>query len=71
MQDYVVQVTALGRVGLPNDVGGLVAFLCTEAVGWINGQRIELTGRIICKACFQETQGRQIWRYLGQISLYL
>jgi NAD(P)-dependent dehydrogenase (short-subunit alcohol dehydrogenase family) len=46
MQDYVAQVTALGRMGLPNDVGGLVAFLCTEAVGWINGQRIELTARM-------------------------
>ena len=44
MQDYVAQVTALGRVGLPDDVGGVVAFLCTEEAGWINGQRIELTG---------------------------
>jgi NAD(P)-dependent dehydrogenase (short-subunit alcohol dehydrogenase family) len=36
--------TALGRVGLPTDIGGVVAFLCSEDAGWINGQRIEVTG---------------------------
>ncbi|MFZ4928903.1 SDR family NAD(P)-dependent oxidoreductase [Chryseobacterium sp. Mn2064] len=36
--------TALGRVGLPDDIGGVVAFLCTEDAGWINGQRIEASG---------------------------
>lgn len=36
--------TALGRVGEPEDIGGIVAFLCTEDAGWINGQRIEATG---------------------------
>ena len=41
---YVAGVTALGRVGLPEDVGGVVAFLCSEEARWVNGQRIELTG---------------------------
>lgn len=36
--------TALGRVGLPDDIGGVVAFLCTEDARWINGQRIEVSG---------------------------
>jgi len=36
--------TALGRVGLPDDIGGVVAFLCTEEAYWINGQRIEVSG---------------------------
>lgn len=36
--------TALGRVGLPDDIGGVVAFLCTEDAYWINGQRIEVSG---------------------------
>lgn len=36
--------TALGRVGLPDDIGGVVAFLCTEDAGWINAQRIEASG---------------------------
>lgn len=44
MRDYVTGATALGRVGLPDDIGGVVAFLCTDEARWINGQRIELTG---------------------------
>ena len=38
--------TALGRVGVPDDIGGVIAFLCSEEAGWINGQRIEVTGGI-------------------------
>ncbi len=40
----VASVTALGRVGLPEDIGGVVAFLCSEAGRWVNGQRIEVSG---------------------------
>lgn len=40
----VAGATALGRVGLPDDIGGVVAFLCTEDAGWINAQRIEVSG---------------------------
>ncbi|HWB27080.1 MAG TPA: SDR family oxidoreductase [Chitinophagaceae bacterium] len=40
----VASVTALGRVGLPDDIGGVVAFLCTEEARWINAQRIEVSG---------------------------
>jgi NAD(P)-dependent dehydrogenase (short-subunit alcohol dehydrogenase family) len=36
----------LGRVGVPKDIGGVIAFLCTEDAGWINGQRIEVSGGI-------------------------
>ncbi|HEY4062393.1 MAG TPA: SDR family oxidoreductase [Puia sp.] len=36
--------TALGRAGLPDDIGGVVAFLCTEEARWINAQRIEVSG---------------------------
>lgn len=36
--------TALGRVGLPDDIGGVVAFLCTDDAYWINAQRIEVSG---------------------------
>ena len=36
--------TALGRVGLPDDIGGVVAFLCTEDACWITAQRIEVSG---------------------------
>ena len=40
----IASLTALGRVGLPDDVGGVVAFLCSEDAYWINGQRIEVSG---------------------------
>lgn len=40
----VANVTALGRAGLPDDIGGVVAFLCTDEARWINGQRIEVSG---------------------------
>ena len=38
--------TALGRVGLPGDIGGAVASLLSEDNRWINGQRIEVAGGI-------------------------
>jgi NAD(P)-dependent dehydrogenase (short-subunit alcohol dehydrogenase family) len=43
INSYVASITALGRVGLPDDIGGVVAFLGTEEARWINGQRIELS----------------------------
>jgi len=44
MNAQVASLTALGRVGLPDDIGGVVAFLCTDEAYWINGQRIEVSG---------------------------
>jgi len=41
---HVASVTALGRVGLPDDVGGAVAALLSEGSRWITGQRIEVSG---------------------------
>jgi len=41
---HVADATALGRVGLPDDVGSVIAFLCTEDAKWVNGQRIEVSG---------------------------
>lgn len=40
----VASITALGRVGEPDDVGGVVAFLCADEAGWVNAQRIEVSG---------------------------
>ncbi|PRD48551.1 SDR family NAD(P)-dependent oxidoreductase [Sphingobacterium haloxyli] len=40
----VASITALGRAGLPEDIGGVVAFLCTEDACWVNAQRIEVSG---------------------------
>jgi NAD(P)-dependent dehydrogenase (short-subunit alcohol dehydrogenase family) len=44
INDHIASLTALGRVGLPEDIGGVVAFLCSEDAYWINGQRIEVSG---------------------------
>jgi len=44
INEHIANLTALGRVGLPDDIGGVVAFLCTEEAYWINGQRIEVSG---------------------------
>jgi len=38
--------TALGRVGLPDDIGGLIAALLSEDGRWVNAQRIEASGGI-------------------------
>ncbi len=44
VNQHIAGLTALGRVGLPDDIGGVVAFLCTEEARWINAQRIEVSG---------------------------
>lgn len=44
INSHLASVTALGRVGVPDDIGGVVAFLCSEEARWINAQRIEASG---------------------------
>ena len=41
---FVAAQTALGRAGLPDDIGPLVASLLDASHGWISGQRIEASG---------------------------
>ncbi len=40
----VAENTALGRAGLPEDVGPVIAGLLSDAFGWVNAQRIEVSG---------------------------
>jgi len=42
----IASQTALGRVGLPDDIGGAVAALLSDGCRWINGQRVEVSGGI-------------------------
>ena len=42
----IASTTALGRVGLPNDIGSVVAFLCSDDAKWVNAQRIEVAGGV-------------------------
>jgi NAD(P)-dependent dehydrogenase (short-subunit alcohol dehydrogenase family) len=37
-------VTALGRVGLPEDIGDVISALLSPESHWINAQRIEASG---------------------------
>jgi len=41
---FIASQTALGRVGLPDDIGGLIANLLNPDNRWVNAQRIEASG---------------------------
>lgn len=41
---FIASQTALGRVGLPDDIGGVVALLLAPGSHWITAQRIEASG---------------------------
>ena len=40
----VVGQTALGRIGRPNDIAGVVAFLASPDAGWVTGHYLEASG---------------------------
>jgi NAD(P)-dependent dehydrogenase (short-subunit alcohol dehydrogenase family) len=41
---FLASVTALGRVGEADDIGGAAAALMRPGAGWITGQRVEASG---------------------------
>ena len=44
VNDFIASQTALGRVGQPEDIGGVIAALLSPDSRWINAQRIEASG---------------------------
>ncbi|MBI3896984.1 MAG: SDR family oxidoreductase [Gammaproteobacteria bacterium] len=44
LNHFLAAQTALGRVGVPDDIGGVIASLFSEDSRWINAQRIEASG---------------------------
>jgi NAD(P)-dependent dehydrogenase (short-subunit alcohol dehydrogenase family) len=44
INDTIAGATALGRVGLPDDVGSAVAAILSDDFAWANGTRIEVSG---------------------------
>lgn len=46
MKGFLAANAALGRVGQADDIGTVVAFLCSDDSKWVNGQRIEVSGGI-------------------------
>jgi len=46
LNTMISNLTVLGRVGEADDIGGVVAFLCSDDAKWVNAQRIEVSGGI-------------------------
>lgn len=44
VNNSLAEITPLGRVGQPDDIGSAVAALLSNNMRWVNGQRIEVTG---------------------------
>jgi len=44
VNDFVASVTAMGRPGLPDDIGPAIASLLADDNRWITAQRIEISG---------------------------
>jgi len=44
VNQHLAGLTALGRVGLPDDIGPMIASLLCEDNRWVNAQRIEVSG---------------------------
>ncbi len=47
LQQGLAAQTAMGRVGRPDDIGGVIAALLSGETQWITGQRIEASGGLI------------------------
>lgn len=46
LNQMIASQTALGRVGLPEDIGQVMSALLSDDMGWVNGQRVEVSGGI-------------------------
>jgi len=46
-KDYYLKQAALGRAGKPEDVSGVVAFLCSDAAAYVTGQTIVVDGGVL------------------------
>lgn len=46
-REFLIEQAALGRAGKPEDVSGAVAFLCSDAAGYITGQTLVVDGGVL------------------------
>jgi NAD(P)-dependent dehydrogenase (short-subunit alcohol dehydrogenase family) len=44
---FIASQTALGRVGVPDDIGPMITSLLSEDNRWVNAQRIEVSGGML------------------------
>lgn len=47
LNQMIASQTALGRVGMPDDIGGVIASLLSDDNRWVNAQRIEASGGML------------------------
>lgn len=47
LNGQIAGLTAMGRVGLPDDIGAAAAALLADGNGWMTGQRIEVSGGML------------------------
>ena len=47
VREFLIKQAALGRAGKPEDVSGVVAFLCSDAAGYMTGQTLVVDGGIV------------------------
>jgi 3-oxoacyl-[acyl-carrier protein] reductase len=47
MRDMILKNAALGRPGTPQDVSGVVSFLCSDAAGYVTGQTLVVDGGVV------------------------
>jgi len=46
-REFLIKQAALGRAGKPEDVSGVVAFLCSDAAGYVTGQTLVVDGGVL------------------------
>jgi len=46
-REFMLKQTALGRAGRPEDVSGVVSFLCSDAAGYMTGQTLVIDGGVV------------------------
>jgi 3-oxoacyl-[acyl-carrier protein] reductase len=46
-REFLIKQAALARLGRPEDVSGAVAFLCSDAAGYITGQTLVIDGGVL------------------------
>jgi len=44
LKGFLATQAALGRIGVADDIGGVIAFLCSDDARWVTAQRIEASG---------------------------
>jgi NAD(P)-dependent dehydrogenase (short-subunit alcohol dehydrogenase family) len=44
VNERIAEMTALGRAGVPDDIGPMIAAFLSDENRWVNGQRIEVSG---------------------------